>query len=78
MGDRKPSDYFAYLKEMAGDSFSEDSVYQIWLLRIPSAINATLNVLKNEPLKYRLGIAVELFATQVVVPQVAAVETSDL
>lgn len=29
MGDRKPSDYFAFLKETAGGAFTEDAVYGI-------------------------------------------------
>lgn len=61
MGDRKPSDFFAQLKETAGTSFSEEAVYHIFLLRIPENIKTTLIVLKNEPLKYRLEIANELF-----------------
>lgn len=74
MGDRKPSDYFAYLKETAGNSFSEDAIFQIWLIRIPSNIKTTLIVLKNEPLKYRLEIADELFSAHRSEPQISAVE----
>lgn len=73
MGDRKPSEYFAYLRETAGESFSEAAVYQIWLLRIPQAIKTTLIVLKNEPLKYRLSIADELAEANVGGGQVASV-----
>lgn len=77
MGDRKPSDYFAYLKETAGESFTEEAVYQIWLSRIPRTIKTTLIVLKSELLKYRLSIADELAEANVEGAQVAAVSKKD-
>jgi hypothetical protein len=77
MGDRKPSDYFSHLKELAGDNFSEDAVYKIWLLRIPAALKPTLIVLQKEPLKYRLSVADELMELQGTTGQVAAVAAVD-
>lgn len=77
MGDRKPADYFAHLKEIAGDSFSEEAVFQIWLSRMPTTIKTTLIVLKNESLNYRLEIADELFVAHGGQGQVAAVNRKE-
>lgn len=40
MGDRKPLEYFAYLRETAAESFSEAAVYQIWLVRMSRSSTA--------------------------------------
>jgi hypothetical protein len=82
MGDRRPSEYYGHLKDLAKGNFSDEVIYNIWLMRIPISIKSTLIVLQNEPLKRRLQVADELGEMQAMCgpamgTQISAVDNKD-
>ncbi|XP_055913454.1 uncharacterized protein LOC129947039 [Eupeodes corollae] len=42
IGDRKPSEVFRSMKQLAGTSFNEDVIKNLWMRRLPQAINIAL------------------------------------
>lgn len=50
LGDKKPSDFYRYMKQLAGASntFGDNLITKLWLRRLPSAINIALIPLIND------------------------------
>lgn len=59
MGDKKPSDFYRYLKKLTGSSntVGEELIKKIWLSRLPNIINIALIPQKEEHIDKVLSVA---------------------
>lgn len=76
LGDRKPSDFYRYLKQLAGTSatFSDDLIKKLWLRRLPRVINVALIPHQDDDIKEIASLADKIWeASQTQLSQVASV-----
>lgn len=62
IGDRKPSTYYQELLETAGQTIPQDTVYRIWLSRIPVNVKVAMIAFKSDDFNERMEMADDVMA----------------
>lgn len=61
IGDRKPSEVFRSMKQLAGTSFSDEIIRNLWMRRLPQPINIALLSVGERALDELVGLADKIY-----------------
>lgn len=64
LGDRKPSDAYRTMKRLAGESFQQSTILDLWFRRLPANVSAILSAFRDKPIEDLLDIGDRVYESQ--------------